>query len=419
MLWKFITSPKVALPFAFLLGFFLSTIVMAADGPEWPRFHGPNGDNKSTETGLLKRWPEGGPELLWTAEGIGEGYSTVSLAHGLIYTAGNNGDNTIVTALSLDGQIRWQVPTGGAWKESYPGTRSTPTIDGDRLYCESPIGNVACLDAKTGDEIWSLNILEEFEGENIKWALSESLILDGDRLICCPFGKKASLVALDKMTGKVVWTAESTGDQAGYGTPALVEYEGLRMLLTMNAKAVVGVCADSGELLFRHPHETKYDVNVLIPVFHEGQVFVSSGYGAGSQMIKLTVDGRKVVAEQVWETEDMDNHHGGVILLDGCIYGTDSRASWVCLDWKTGETKWKERGIGKGSVAYADGLLYGYSENRKVGLIKPNPEAYEEISQFEIPQGGKGKTWAHPVIIGGRLYLRHGDLLYVYNVKAS
>lgn len=388
----------------------------------WPVFHGPDGSNMSPDAGLLKRWPEGGPRLVWQADGIGSGYSSVSVANGMVYTSGNKDEKTIVTAFDMGGKVVWQAANGEAWTKDFPGTRGTPTIDDARLYHESPMGNVICLNAKTGEKIWNLNILDEFEGENIQWALSESLILDGNRLICCPFGKKASIVALDKMTGKVVWTAESTGDKAGYGTPALVEYGGIRIVLTMDAKAVVGVNADTGALLFRHPHETKYDVNVLLPLYHEGQVFVSSGYGTGSQMIKLSVDGKKVAAEQVWENKKLDNHHGGVILLDGYLYGTNSRGQWMCLDWRTGEAKWAEKGIGKGSLTFADGLLYGFNESenkRTVGLIKPSPEAYEQISEFQLPEGGKGNCWAHPVVIGGRLYLRHDDFLFVYDVKAD
>ena len=407
---------------ALALVFAVSITALATAADSWPVFHGPDGNNKSPDTGLLREWPEDGPELIWQTDGLGSGYSTVSVANGMIYTAGSIDEKTVVTALDMDGNVVWRAENGEGWTESFPGPRGTPTVDGDRVYHESPFGNVICLDAKSGKKIWGLNILDEFEGENIIWALSESLIIDGDNLICCPFGKKAGMVALDKRTGKIVWTSEGSEDKAGYGTPVLVEYGGIRMFLTMNQKAIVGVDADSGKLLFRHPHETKYDVNVLIPVFHDGQVFISSGYGSGSQMIKLTVDGNRVSAEQVWENKDFDNHHGGVILVDGYIYGTNMKGKWSCLDWKTGETKWSEKGIGKGSVTYADSLLYGFNEKEKdrtVGLIKPNPDAWEVVSEFQIPEGGKGNSWAHPVVIGGRLYLRHDDLLFVYNVKAD
>ena len=409
---------------------FSLSIAASATAADWPVFHGPDGSNKSPDTNLLKEWPEGGPKLLWQIDGLGSGYSSVSVVNGMIYTAGNINEGSeeepeaksIVTALDMDGNVVWTAQNGEGWTKNFPGTRGTPTVDGDRVYDESPFGNVICLNAKTGERIWELNILDEFEGENIIWALSESLIVDGNNLICCPFGKRAGMVALDKQTGKIVWTSEGSEDKAGYGTPKLVEYEGLRMLLTMNQKAVVGVNADSGKLLFRHPHETKYDVNVLIPVFHDGQVFVSSGYGTGSQMLKLNVDGKNVSAEQVWENKEFDNHHGGVILLNGYIYGTNMKGKWLCVDWKTGETKWSEKGIGKGSLTYADGLLYGYHEReqkRTVGLIKPSPDAYELVSEFQLPEGGAGKCWAHPVVIGGRLYIRHGDLLFAYDVKGN
>ncbi len=402
----------------------LALIVLAtsAAAADWPVFHGPDGSNKSPDTGLLKEWPEGGPKLVWQAEGIGEGYASVSVARGMVYTSGNKDEKTLVTAFDLDGKQVWQVAAGEGWTGQYPGTRGTPTIDGDRLYHESPLGNVVALNARTGKEIWSLNILDKFEGENIHWALAESLLVDGDRLICCPFGKEASIAALDKMTGEVIWTAEGIDDKAGYGTPAIAEYGGVRMIVTMSQKAVVGVDADSGALLFRFPHETKYDVNALLPIFHEGQVFVSSGYGSGSRLIQLTVDGKKVSAEQAWENEELYNHHGGVILHEGYLYGTNFRGQWMCLDWKTGKVQWAEKGIGKGSVTFADGLLYGFNErenDRTVALIKPSPAGYEQLSAFQIPEGGKGNSWAHPVVIGGRLYLRHGDFLFVYDVKAN
>ncbi len=394
------------------------TVPPAADVPYWPAFQGPRGDNKSTETGLLKRWPEGGPELLWTAEGIGEGYSTVSLAHGLIYTAGNNDDNTIVTALSLDGQIRWQVPTGGAWRESYPGTRSTPTIDGDRLYYQNPLGELYCLNARTGEPIWNVSVLERFGAGNIKWALAESSLIDGDRVISTPGGPNTAVVALDKMTGATVWQSESAeGDAAGYATPTLAEYEGKRLLFTMTAKAIICVDADSGTLYWRFPHETRYDVNVLKPIFHDGHVFVSTGYGAGSRMVSVTVDADQVGVEGVWTNDDLDNHHGGVVLVDGYLYGSEFRRGWVCLEWDSGKTMYTERGVGKGSLTYADGMLYTLSENGEMGLVPATPDGHEVVSRFKLPPQGEGKSWAYPVVCQGRLYLRHGNYLYCHDIR--
>lgn len=392
-----------------------------AAAPFWPRFHGPNNDNLSPDTGLLQKWPEDGPKLLWSTKGIGEGYGSVSLADGRIYTAGNRDNKTVVTAMDLDGKTLWQSPGGDAYKGAFPGTRSTPTLDGDRLYYESPVGQLVCLDAKAGKEVWSLNILKEFDAKNIRWALAESVLIDNDRVICCPGGKKASVVALDKKTGKILWTSKPTGDLAGYATPVLAEWQGLRMILTMNEKALIGVQADDGTLLFRHPHETKYEVNATSPVFRDGQVFVTSGYGAGSEMVKLTVDGKKVTSESVWQSKDLDNHHGGLVVLKGFICGSahegKSKSRWICLDWASGEKKYAEKGVGKGSLTYADGMLYTLSEGGKMGLVPATPEKHEPVSTFQIAKGGEGPTWAHPVVIGGRLYVRHGDFLHVYDVK--
>jgi outer membrane protein assembly factor BamB len=328
----------------------------------WPQFHGPKQDNTSEETGLLIKWPDDGPRLLWTAEGIGFGYAAVSVAAGRIYTAGNADDKTVITAIDGNGQIVWQVPCGPAWEKEYPGTRATPTFNDGRLYHQSPLGDVVCLDAKTGNKIWGLNSVEQFGGEVPRWGLCESLVIDGNRVICCPGGDKTAVVALDKLTGKTVWKSPSAGDVAGYATPILVEHQGLRMIITMTAKAI---------------------------------------------------------GEEVWRSKELDNHHGGVLLLNGHLYGSaahKNNAKWICLDWNTGEMVYADRGVGKGSLTYADGMLYCLGEKGTMGLVKPAPTAYEVISQFKIPEGPEGPSWAHPVVCGGRLYIRHGDRLYAYLV---
>jgi outer membrane protein assembly factor BamB len=374
---------------------------------------------------LLKKWPDGGPKLLWTAKGLGEGFASVTLSGGVIYTAGNIDEKTVITALDLDGTVKWQKPNGPAWTGDHPGARGTPTIDGDFLYHESAMGDVLCLNAKTGQQVWGLNILKEFDGQNITWALAESLLIDGDRVICCPGGKKASVAALDKKTGKTVWTAQSTGDKAGYASPVLAEYQGLRMILAMTQRAVIGVNADNGDLLFRHEHKTSYDVNATDPIFHDGELFISSGYGSGSELLKLKVDGKKASVERVWQSKDLDNQHGGVVLLNGYLYGAAhqrSSAGWVCLDWKSGKKMYADKGVGMGSLTCAEGMLYTFCENEKkrdVGLVEATPDAYKLVSRFQIPAGGKGPTWPHPVVCGGRLYLRHGDLLFGYDIAGK
>lgn len=403
-----------------LVVFFVTASGLAAEEPAyWPQFHGPNRDNLSTETGLLSRWPEEGPPLVWSAGGIGHGFSTVSIAAGWIYTAGNLDDQTVVSALNMEGKILWQAACGKAWTHPHGGTRGTPTIDGERIYYETPLGDVVCLEAGTGEKLWGLNILDRFESSNITWGLAESLLIDGDRVVCSPGGPKAALAALDKRTGEVVWTTPSVGELAGYASPVLVEHGGVRMIVTMTSRSILGVDADTGRQLWQFKHVTYADENIIRPIFHDGEVFVSTIFDAGSVKLKIRVEGDAMRAEEVWRSSDLDNQHGGVILVDGYLYGASRRqngAKWICLDWKTGRMMYAERGVGRGSLTYADGMLYVLSDKGTAALVKASPTGHEVISSFEIPPGGEGPAWAHPVVCGGRLYLRHGDRLFAYDV---
>jgi outer membrane protein assembly factor BamB len=391
----------------------------AAQDAFWPQFHGPNRDNHSAETGLLKKWPAGGPELLWTAKGLGQGYSSVSMAAGRIYTAGNIGKDTVITALNMDGEVLWQVKNGKAWTRDHPGTRGTPTIDGDRLYHQSPIGSLICLNAETGKKLWQLNTLEKFGSRTSTWALGESVLIDGDNLICCPGGPQTCIAALNKMTGSVVWTAPSTNDLAGYGSAILIECRGLRVVATLTAKAFIGVNADTGELLWRVKHESFMDENISVPIYRDGQVFISTRRG-GSVKWKLNVEGGRASLQELWRSHELDNHHGGVILFNADLYGTSTshnRNLWVCLDWETGRTKHTEKGVGKGSLTCADGMLYTLGERSVMALVRPGASAYETVSSFKIPEAGKGNSWAHPVVCCGRLYIRHDNFLYAYSIR--
>lgn len=386
--------------------------------PFWPQFHGPNRDNISTEEGLLKQWPENGPDLVWTAQGLGHGYSTVSIAGGMIYTAGNIGGDTVITALDLDGKMVWQATNGKAWTRDHPGTRGTPTIDGDHVYHESPLGEVICLDAKTGKTIWQVNIIEQFQATNIKWALSESLLIDGDHVICCPGGPETSMVALNKRTGAVVWKAPSTGEPAGYASPILVEQQGLRIIVTMTSRAVIGVNADTGKLLWHVEHESYMGQNVMVPLVHDGYIFITTLQGGSVKWQIRVVDGGASLKE-VWRSGELENQHGGAVLVNGNLYGTSSsknRNQWVCLDWDTGKVTHVEGGVGKGSPTVADGMLYTLGERGTMGLVQPTARGHEMVSSFKIPEGGKGNSWAHPVVCAGRLYIRHGEFLYAYDV---
>lgn len=422
-------SASCSIPVVLIGGILGNRLLLAADVPYWPQFHGPKRDNLSTETGLLNKWPEGGPKLVWTARGIGFGFAGVSIADGSIYTSGNVDGKTIITALDMEGKIRWQVANGKAWETPKGGSRATPTVDAERLYHKNPYGDVVCLQAKTGKKIWGLNILEEFHSRNITWAVSESLLIDGEHVICCPGGPETAVVALDKGTGRTVWKSPSSGDLAGYASPILAECQGLRMILTLTAKAMIGVNADNGDLLWRVAHVTPFDETITSPIYHAGQIFVSTR-STGSVMYKLRVAGDKASkpeseVEPLWRSRELDNQHGGVLLLDGHLYGaalTANNGNWVCLNWQTGQKTYAERGVGHGCLTCADGMLYTLSERSMMGLVKATPDGHEVVSQFRIPAGGHyvgkdGPSWAHPVVCGGRLYVRHGDFLYAYDVR--
>jgi outer membrane protein assembly factor BamB len=261
--------------------------------------------------------------------------------------------------------------------------------------------------------------MEEFNSKIPRWALSESLLVDGDHLISCPGGPETCMVALDKTNGTVVWKAPGIGEWAGYASPTLFEHDGLRIITTLTAKSLIGVNADTGHLLWRVKHESPYDENIMMPIFHDGCVFISTPL-AGSAKWKLDVSDGKVSLEEMWRTRELDNHHGGVILLNGRLYGSSTvrnKNLLVCLDWQTGWRKYRGRCVGKVSLTYADEMLYALSIDGVMGLVRPAPTGHTLVSHFRIPKGGKGKSWAHPVVCGGRLYVRHGQFLYAYRLR--
>ncbi len=394
---------------------------------DWPIWQGPNRDAKSTETGLLKKWPDGGPEMLWSVDGIGAGYSSVTIADGLIYISGTVDKEGFITAIQADGSVKWRKPYGPEWTKSFPGARSSVTIDSGKLYVFSGTGVVASLDAKTGDKKWSVDVMEKFGGKHHFWGYGESLLVIDDKVICTAGGEGASMVALSVSDGSTVWTTKELNDQAAFCSPIVVDRGGKKMIIQMLQKYVVGVNAADGSVM------CKYDTNdyqssgekfggchTNTPVYHNGFIYLTSGYDAGSAKLKLSDDGTEIT--KVWLNYDLDVHHGGVVLVDGHIYGSNwisnSKGVWLCVDWETGETKYEQDWDGnKGSIGYADGMLYCYQEKKgNLDLIKPMPEKFDIVSSFEITMGQE-QHWAHPVICGGVLYMRHGDVLMAYDVK--
>jgi outer membrane protein assembly factor BamB len=409
---------------AVIVGLLVSASAAGQPQPEWPCFHGPNRDNKSREIGLLKQWPEGGPKLLWTASRLGKGYSSVTIAGGLIYTAGMIRQQTYVFAFGLDGQRRWWKPNGRSWQSTmrhavgYAGARSTPTYDEGRLYHLGERGRLAVFDANTGKEIWALDLFRQFDAETPKYGLAESVLIDGDRLFCCPGGTKGHLVCLDKKTGKPVWTSAQIDGTVGYSSLRIAEFGGVRQILGMSSKVVFGVDARTGRLLWSAEHGNRRENNATTPIFHNGHVYASSGYGKGSVLVRLEPAGHGIKAEKAWASRLMDNHHGGVLLLDGHLYGAGHQASgWFCLDFMTGKQAWNAPG--KGSLTYAEGMLYCLDERGTMSLVEATPKQHQPVSSFRVPRGGEGLHWAHPVVCGGRLYVRHADKLFAYDIRAK
>ena len=394
----------------------------AAGAADWPQYHGPRRDNMSTETGLLKRWPAGGPRLIWRAAGAGSGFSSPAIAGGMIYLTGNIGKNTVITAMDIDGVQLWQTPNGPAYRRNEPGTRSTPTVAGGKLYHLNADGDLVCLNAKTGERTWGFNIIEKFKGRNVRWALAESPLVDGQKVICRPGGKEIAMVALDKDTGKTIWMCKGIDDKPGYSSAILVQYQGIRQIVALMTKHAVGVSADSGKLLWKYHHPVRYDQNILRPIFHQGRLVIAGGLGAGTTLLKLHVKDSECSVEGTWHNKDLDNQHGGIILVDGYLYGhARLRRNWVCVELATGKTMYTSQHFKAQSICqtYADGMLYLVTADHTVALLPPDPKGFHPASTFKLPGGSKGSSWAFPVVCGGRLYIRHDDNLYAYDVRAK
>ncbi|NOZ23191.1 MAG: PQQ-binding-like beta-propeller repeat protein [Planctomycetes bacterium] len=393
----------------------------AKSAPEWPQWMGPNRDGKSPDTGLLKEWPEGGPPLVWKASGIGKGYSSVAVARGMVYITGDIGDDLVITAFDMEGNEKWKVKHGRAWpgeNRTFPGSRATPTISSGRLYLLSTHGLLGCYDAKRGKKKWTLDILKAFGKDKPPgYGYCESVLVDKKLIYLTPGGKNC-IVALSKSNGKTVWISKGLSDGAAYSSCVPITYKRVPMILQVTSRGMVCISAKNGQFFWRCDR-VKGEARAVCstPVYHDGYCFAASGYGNGGACVKLSVKRGKVTGEQIWDTKDMVNHHGGYIIHEGHIYGNHAEG-WSCLDLKTGEKKWFVKGVGKGSLCYADGMLYLFGErDGRVGLLPATPEEPQLKGEFKVE--GEGKSWAHPVVIGGRLYIRYDDNLYVYDVTAS
>jgi outer membrane protein assembly factor BamB len=390
---------------------------------DWPQWQGPDRTARSTETGLLPSWPKAGPELAWTVTGLGTGFSTPSIAAGRIFTMGNRDQTEYVIALDeQNGKELWAAAVGPVRHGGggYPGPRCTPTVDGDILYALGLNGDLVCLEAAKGKERWRKSLTKDFGGGVPGWGYSESPLVDGDKLICTPGGKKATLVALNKKTGETIWTAQvPQGDGAQYSSVVATAVAGKRQYVQFLRGGVVGVAADDGKFLWRYNQPANGTANCSTPVCLGSYVFAASGYGTGGGLTELTPNGDGAFkATEVYFTKHMKNHHGGMVLVDGYLYGSNE-GLLACLEYKTGKVMWEQRNPGKGSIAYADGRLYYRNEGGSIFLVEANPKKYVELGQFKQPERSRRPAWPHPVIANGKLYIRDQDKLFCYRVKAK
>jgi outer membrane protein assembly factor BamB len=413
---------------------------VAADPKEsfdWPQWQGPDRTAVSKETGLLKEWPKDGPTLLWTMKGQGGGYSTPSVAAGRIFGMSNRGNDEVVWALDeKTGKELWSTRLGEAYKQQRmpqgkEGPGCTPTIDGDLAYTLGLGGDLVCLRVADGKVVWRKSLTADFGGSVPQWSYRESPLIDGDKLIVTPGGKEATLVALNKKTGEVIWKAQVPGgDAAAYSSAIAIDFGARRQYVQLLRGGLVGVAAEDGTFLWRYnAPANQFGINVTTPLYHDGQVFATSAYNAGAGLAKLSKDDKGgVQAEQVYLTRKMQNHHGGMILHDGYLYGAsggNEGGYLACLEFKTGKVMWDERdkpsrtGVKKGSVAFADGRIYYRQEDGTMILFEPSPKEYIERGRFDQPDRSSQPDWPHPVIANGKLYLRDQDVLLCYDVKGK
>ncbi len=391
---------------------FVSLIATAQVVNHW---RGPARDGIYHETGLLDVWPESGPVINWVYEGLGGGYSSPVLANDRIFVSGMEQGEGFIYVLTMDGRLERKIGYGPERPDDFPGSRVSPTIAGTLMYMASAFGKLSCIDLITGTTVWQKDLFNDFDGENIQWGYTENLLIDGDKIYCSPGGRQHNVVALNRHNGDLIWSSPGRGDKSAYCSPLLFEHGGRKILATNMAKNIVAFDANTGQLLWHHPFVNEWDVHPNTPIYSDGGIFFFSGYGLGGIKFNLNSDGSSIT--KAWETSTFDVQLEGAILLDGHLYGAGQRNRfWFCVDWKTGENKWQSRNLARGSAIFVDGKLFIYTERGELALAKPSAETFIVSSQTRVTHGSD-QHWAHPVIMDGVLYIRHGNALIAYDVK--
>ena len=397
-----------------ICSFLFTNYIFSQEASQW---RGKDRDGIYNEKGLLRSWPETGPTLLWHYDNLGEGHASASVvAHDRIFTSGMTAGKGQIFAFTLDGKLIWSTTYGDEWTESWPGARCTPLIDNSKVYIMSSFGKIVCLSADKGNILWSADMMKDYDGQNIVWGVTENLLIYGDKLICTAGGIKNNVIALNKNTGKLIWSSTGNGEKSAYCSPMLINLPAHKILVTMTEKSILGLDAETGKKIWSYEQVNQYAVHANTPLYSNGYLYCVSGYGCGGVMLKLSADGTSV--EKAWKNTDLDSRMGGVVLLNGRIYGLGDKIKGLhCLDWKTGKELAYDKMNGRmGSIISAEGLLYTYDESGEVALVEPTLAGFKKLSGFKVPFGS-AQHWAHPVIENGRLYIRHGNSLMVYDIK--
>lgn len=377
------------------------------------------------EKGLMTKWPESGPEIIWLLENLPKGYSSPSIAYNTIYVTGVKDSSDVLTAIGMDGNVKWQIPYGKAWLKNYPASRSTPTINEERIYITSGMGEVVCVDAITGAILWKVDAHNLYDGEYDRWGLAESVLLLDNKVFYTTGGNLTTIIALDKDTGETIWISETLNDQVAFCSPLLIENNGNRLVISLTKTYLFAVDPDNGQIVWKfnfakYAGKRAYNNHANTPLFYDNGIFLTSGYDHKGLKISV-IDNLKAISVD-WINDVLDNHHGGVVKIGNYIYGStwdnNSNGKWACVNWSTGETMYEEEWINKGQIIAANGYLYCFDEKYgNIALVKADPQYFKVVSSFKVTVGQKGPFWAHPVIDNGILYIRHEDALVAYNIR--
>ncbi|MDR2233463.1 MAG: PQQ-binding-like beta-propeller repeat protein [Tannerella sp.] len=378
------------------------------------QWRGENRDGIYNESGLLKIWPENGPELLWSYEELGAGFTSPAISNEKLYITGLEEDKLILFVFDLQGNLLVKKEVGKEENVKWPGPRSTITINNGKLYIYNALGELFCLNEQTLDEVWKKALFTEFDGRTTEWGMNESPLIVGDRLFITPGGIENNIIALNKNTGDLIWSSPGKGTLSAYCSPQYIDDQSIPIIVTSTAEYIVGVNADTGELLWSIPQQHEYNIHPNTPLYYNGMILSTAGYRVGTVMLRLK-DGGKAV-DEVWRNDEMDNQIGGAVKVGDYVYASGHQHRyWFCVDWNTGETRYKVTDIAPCNVIFADSMLYCYSEKGTMNLVKPNPDHFEPVSSFNVTLGTE-QHWAHPVIYKRVMYLRHGDALMAYKI---